>query len=194
MEGKEGGGKWERDVATVYLNEEGPDLCSFQLLHFLLWICSLICKMYVRWNLSNLNSNLNCTIPFLVENFFLMFLLSITRMEIKVKFSFSYIKLFPLLVYMCIYMFMHVHICACVHVGHRLTLSVFLNHSPSLHFLRQSISLNLEVTDLATLTSQPASSGFSCLYLCSSGMMESIHPLGTGNPSSGPHTCIETLC
>lgn len=67
-------------------------------------------------------------------------------------------------------MYAHVHVCACTHiytcVCHRFTLSV--DHSP-LCFLRQNTSPNLELTDLATLTSQPTTpspgfllSGSSC--------------------------------
>lgn len=54
--------------------------------------------------------------------------------------------------FMCvsICMWMYVHIYACECIGQRLTLGVFLNHLPS-YFLRQGLSLTLELTDLARL-------------------------------------------
>lgn len=51
----------------------------------------------------------------------------------------------------------HAHVCTCVHVcvqcvDQRLTLGTFANHSPCNCFLKQGLSLNLELSGLARLT------------------------------------------
>jgi hypothetical protein len=55
--------------------------------------------------------------------------------------------------YVSICLWMYVHIYACEIIGQRLTLGAFLNHLAP-YFLRQGLSLNLELSDLARLAGQ----------------------------------------
>lgn len=68
--------------------------------------------------------------------------------------------LFPL-AYFCLYMCVHVHVCTCALGGKRLTISVFFNCSP--HFLRCSLSINLELANSARLVGQQTSAFFPSL-------------------------------